>query len=675
MLSAQPSPVTSPEVNELTISPTNGLVSGTTATALRLPSPPVTYSSSVMQPLVQFESRLLGILSDIDTTPPPFASPATAAQQSVCASPLTEGALRYHRRDALRTDWSTVAPVPLPSPTDSPDPLDDFGAEMHKQDRLDFTPAPPSDSLHSTIQSKTPSLGPDQYRPTSAHSQPRMPFEYSTPATCPRLIQAPHSADQHPLSAGPRCPSHAPPLPARSRASRSMSSSSTTSPAKAAAKGFRPSVPGTASPDLDAKPGRPQGAPSPVVSSALRAIYGSGSERTHGLRPDAPVSPRALLDGPHGPPIHLGYLNQVWDSMEPALRARIGSISLHDAEVSLALARAAAVVDGPGRPAADACALSLAEEEYAPVLHPLQARAAFLDSEHADLSGRLRHNETQRRSTAAEMATAERHHQRITSTIGTGSRQPPPTRAATRSAAPAASVTFSAPTASQWRHTAASAPLQHQAPATSTGSTTPPAAPAVGSTMSPPPSPAARVPFTTAAPWSIVAARRPRQPPSTPRDDRYLDLRLSELMFVNKFYPADTRKLLRSLPPKLTRLSAPSAWTNATCALQFGWPPKMARPDANFWSMTSFVYVTSWIERMPPQPAQDGSGRSSTKLPPPADRLGQLLPAATHHLLRDPVAATNHRADVETPKGPPSRRRRIATTANLEDAITWIRGK
>ena len=106
----------------------------------------------------------------------------------------------------------------------------------------------------------------------------------------------------------------------------------------------------------------------------------------------------------------------------------------------------------------------------------VQDVAASLASEHADLSGLLRHNETQRRSTAVEMATAERHHLRITSTFGAGSRQPPPARATTRSAAPAASVSFSASTASQWRHTAASAPLQHQAPATSAGSTAPPAA-------------------------------------------------------------------------------------------------------------------------------------------------------------------------------------------------------
>ena len=372
-----------------------------------------------------------------------------------------------------------------------------------------------------------------------------MHFEYSTPATFPRLIQAPHPADQRPLSAGPRCPSHTPPPPVRSRASRSMSSSSTTSPAKAAAKGLRPSALGTASPGLDAKPGRPQGAPSPVASSALREISGSDSERTHGLRPDASVSPRALLDGPHGPPAHLGYLNQVWDSMEPALRARIASVSLHDAEASLALARTAADEDGPGRTAADACALSMAEEEYALILHPLQARAASLDSKHADLSGRLRHNETQRHSTAAEMATAERHHQRITSTFGAGSRQPPAARAATRSAAPAASVPF--PPAPQRRPTSAPAVLQHQAPATFTGLTAASAAPAAGNPMPPPPPPTARAPFTTAAPWSVVTARHRRQPPPPPRDDGYLDLRLSKLMHVSKVFPADARKLIKAL--------------------------------------------------------------------------------------------------------------------------------
>ena len=327
----------SPETKELTVPPTSGLAHNITPDDLRLP-PAVTQSATSMQPMIQFESQLLAILSDIDATSSPFASPAAAAQQSVDTSPLTERALRYHRQDAFRTDRNNVAPVPLPSSTDLSDPLDTFGAETHDQARLTFTPTTSSESLNSTIQSKIPSLGPEQYRSTSLHSLPRMHFEYSTPATFPRLIQAPHPADQRPLSTGPRCP-----LPARSRASYSMMSSSTsTPPAKAAAKELRPFAPETSS-RLDDKPGRPQGAPSPVTSSALRAISGSGSERTHGLRPTDPVSPRALLGGP---PTHLDCLKEIWDSMNPSLRTRIGSITLQEAEASVARAQA---TTEPGR--------------------------------------------------------------------------------------------------------------------------------------------------------------------------------------------------------------------------------------------------------------------------------------------------------------------------------------
>ena len=132
---------------------------------------------------------------------------------------------------------------------------------------------------------------------------------------------------------------------------------------------------------------------------------------------------------------------------------------------------------------------------------------------------------TQQRSTAADMASAERHHLRVTSTFGAGSQQPPPARTTTR---PAASVTLSAPAAS-------------------TGSTAPPAPLAAGSTMPPPPPPAARVPFTTAAQWSTVAARRPRQPPPPPRDDRYLDLRVSRLMHIDSFFPPELRKPIKAL--------------------------------------------------------------------------------------------------------------------------------
>ena len=556
MLNAQPSPVMSPEIKELTVPPTSGLAPNITSDDLKLP-PAVTQRAPSMQPMVQFESQLLAILSDIDATPSPVASPATAAQQSVDASPLTERALRYHRRDAFRTDRIKVAPVPLPSSTD---PLGDFGAEVHKKDRLDLTSAPPSEPLHSTIQSKIPSLDPDHCRPTSARGQLRMPLACNTPATFPRVTQAVHMTEHRSFSACLRCPPRAPSSDPPSRACRryAMSSSSTSSSApKATAKGLRPSVRGTASPGLTAKPGQPQGTSSPVASSTLlaappspmapstlRAISGSGTDRTRGLRPDSPVPPRAFMDDPLGPPAHFWCLHQVWDDLEPTLRARITSISLEAVETSLAHARAAANIGDQARPAADACALAMAEEEHALVMRPLQARAASLDSAHADLWDRLRPCDTQRRSTATEIVTAERHHRAFAANIGAGSRQPPPTPAATRPAAPAASVTFLAPTASQQRPTTAPAPLQHQAPATSTGFTAPAAA---GNTMPPPPPPAARASFTTAAPWSVVAARHRQQPPPTPRDDRYLDLRLSKLMDVNSFFPADTRKPIKAL--------------------------------------------------------------------------------------------------------------------------------
>ena len=429
-----------------------------------------------MQPVVQFGSQLFAILSDIDVTPSPFASPDAAHEQPVCASPLTERALRYQRREASRTGGSTVASTPLPNPTDSPHPLDEFRAENHYQYRLLSAPARQRESFDLPILGNISSPGPEQYRSTPTHSQPRKPFAHSTPATFPRMIQALHMAEQRSFFTGFRCPPSALPLHDLSRTPRSMSSPTTTSPAfKTVAKGRRPSA------DTNAQP---QGTSSPVTSSTLRAISGSGSDRTHRLRLDAPVSPRALLGDPRGPPAHLRCLQPVWASMEPTLQARIGSISLQDVEASLALTRTAADGDDPARKAADAFTLFVAEEDHALAMQPLQARAAALDCEHADLWDRLRHLETERRSNDAEMATTERRHQKFTLNIGAGSRQPLPARAATRPAAPAASVTFSAPTAPQWRHTATPAHPQHQAPATSAGSTAPLAARRLGTLCS-----------------------------------------------------------------------------------------------------------------------------------------------------------------------------------------------
>ena len=204
-----------PETTELTVSPTNGLVPSTIPAALR-PLSPVTHSTPVMQPSVQFESQptaaipsLSEILSDIDAPFSPLASPETGTAQSVCTSPLTERALRYQRREASRTGRNTVASTPFPSPTDSPDPLDDLPAQTHHQYRLISTPARPSESLDLTILSNISSPGPEQYRSTPTHSQLKKPFAHSTPATFPRMTQALHMAEQRffpPAFAAPFAP-------------------------------------------------------------------------------------------------------------------------------------------------------------------------------------------------------------------------------------------------------------------------------------------------------------------------------------------------------------------------------------------------------------------------------------------------------------------------------------
>ena len=546
MINAQPSPVMSPETKELTSPPSSGLASALGSDDFVLP-PTVEQSVSSMQPLAQFGSQLLAILSDIDATPSPVASLAT--QQSVDASPLTERAIRYHRRDAFRTDRNNPAPVPLPSSTE---PSDTFRAETLETNRSAPTPAPQRRLFDSTIPNPVSPLNHEQYRSPSFNNLRGIHSVLNTPATFPRTTRVPHMTEQRSLSAGLRSlPRALPPLASSRALPSAMSSSSTSSStSKPAATGPRPPTSGTAHARQLAPLGLPQGTSSPVASSTFREISGSGTDRTRGLRPGSPVPSRMDIGGPPGPPApptHLSYLTEVWSAMEPALRARLGSVTLQDAETSLERARASAPGEGQDRIAADACALSLAEGEYAGVLHPLQARAASLTREHtdltrehADLSGRLRHNIKLQRATAADMASAESHHLRTTSTFRPSSEQAPPARTTTR---PTASVTFSAPAVP----TGSAPPPAPLAAGSTMPQPPPPAARAAGSTMPPPPPPPAdRAPFTTATQWSTVAARRSRQPPPPPRDARYLDLRVSRLMHINAFFPPDTRKPIKA---------------------------------------------------------------------------------------------------------------------------------
>ena len=582
---------------------------------------PSTVEQSVpsMQPLAQFESQLLAILSDIDATPSPVANLAT--QQSVDAPPLTERAIRYQRRDAFRADRNNAAPVSSPSLTV---PSDTFRAETLETYRSTSTPAPQRRLFDLTTPKPVPSLNHEHYRSPSFNNLRRIHSVLDTPATFPHGTRAPHTTEQRSLSAGLRSlPRALPPPPAPSRALRRMSSSSSTSSApKTAPTGPRPSAPGTASARLAAQPGHPQGTSSPVASSTLREISGSGTDRTHGLRPDSPVPSRISLGGPHGPPApptHLGYLTDVWDALEPTLRARLGSVSLRDAETSLERARATAPREGPARTAADACAFSLAEEEYATILHPLQARAASLYREHADLSGRLSHNVTLQRATEADIASAERHHMRVTSTFGPGSKQRLLARTTTRLTA---SVTFAAPAAPTGSAlppaplAAGSTMPQPPPPAARVAGSTipppppPPAARVAGSTMPPPPPPPAdRAPFTTATQWSTVAARRSRQPPPPPRDARYLDLRVSRLMHINAFFPPDTRKPIKAfasqveetlkllhIAPRTLRLAVELA-TNG-----FGLDPRFAQDILRLRDLVERAYATpaghGWVREV-----------------------------------------------------------------------------
>ena len=198
MLNPQTSPVMSPETKELTLPPSSGLASTLGSDDLGMP-PTVEQSVSSMQPLAQFESQLLAILSDIDATPSPVTSLVT--QQSVDASPLTERAIRYHRRDAFRTDRNNAAPVPSPSSTV---PSDTFRAETLETNRSASTPAPQRRLFDLTISKPVPSLNHEQYRSPSFNNLRRIHSVLNTPATFPRGTRAPHMTEQRSLSAGLR---------------------------------------------------------------------------------------------------------------------------------------------------------------------------------------------------------------------------------------------------------------------------------------------------------------------------------------------------------------------------------------------------------------------------------------------------------------------------------------
>ena len=96
---------------------------------------------------------------------------------------------------------------------------------------------------------------------------------------------------------------------------------------------------------------------------------------------------------------------------------------------------------------------------------------------------------------------------------------------------------------------AATRPLGPTARATTRPSATvPPAVTFSARPTMPPPPP--REP-STSTPWSVVVSQAHRkplpQPPSTARDDPYLELRVSKSVFKNKYFPSDLRLPIKEL--------------------------------------------------------------------------------------------------------------------------------
>ena len=191
---------------------------------------------------------------------------------------------------------------------------------------------------------------------------------------------------------------------------------------------------------------------------------------------------------------------------------------------------------------------------------------------HREHETRLASLEAQTRSTTAALAVAERSHASLLSGLSAQQRAPPNSAALVAPAAhwPRAPAHLAISVTSAARQLPALTnlgtlvappvpqPLALDASAVSTapaatlslgptapGATRPLVPPAVTFLARPTTSlPAPREP-STFTPWSVVVSRAHRQPqhqpPSMTRDDTYLELRVSRLMFRNKFFPSDLR--------------------------------------------------------------------------------------------------------------------------------------
>ena len=550
-MSRDPCSLTLPsETDVLTVSP---LIGPAACTASPRATSPCT-ASSVQSPSILSGTPLTAsiskVLLDIDGLPSPPCSPAfVITEPLVCASSLTERTLRSQRRDALRTTYDVAVALSLDT------------VRSHATLAENDVPARISHSrlpLPFTLQRHAPV------------------YDYRISATTPRVTTL---VANHPPFTDRVCPpgDFSPLTPLR--ASRSMSSSTSSGPKKN--NRTASSSPSATHPPLDL---------SPVPLTDIRDSTGSGTGRTPGLRPAAPL-PRAFSTASDGPPPHLGHLAPIWDSLKPAQQAAMKRVSLHDVEEGLADARVSD--DPPARTVSDQHAHDLATAEHERVAAPLCAQLTTLNRHsatarsgrqesaraleettrtHREHETRLASLQAQTRSTAAALAGAERGHASFLAGLSTQPPAPPnfaalvapatqqllaPTHLATHVASaarqPPASAnlaTLVAPlvpqplalsTSAVPTVPAATRPLDPTAPA----ATKPLVPPAVTFSARPTMRPPAPRDPSTSTPWSVVVSRAHRQPqhqpPSMTRNDAYLELRVSKLMFRNKVFPSDLR--------------------------------------------------------------------------------------------------------------------------------------
>ena len=432
-----------------------------------------------------------------------FVAPTTAPL--TCAPSLTETALRSQRRDALRTLHDVA--VPSPSPIHLHGTESNFGAQTENSPMQPLTPR----------------------QATPIHN-----YSNSVPARRATM----HVAN-HPLFTVRVIPPRVFPPLAALRASRStMSQSSTTSSPKhtsktaanVSAKTGSPPPP-TSGPLLDL---------SPTGYTDLRASTGSATDRTHGLRPTAPV-PRAALTANGGPPPHLDHWAHIWGSLTAQQRADLARASIHEVEEGLARTHvAASAASDPDRHAID-----LGTAEHARVAAPLISKLSVLrghgataHTELRECQARVAAIQTQERATAAALMAEKRRHASFLS----GFSDPTPASATTVTFVappvpqPAAVGASTAPTAAAaTRSSASNAPVP-------TGFQAPPVGtlPARHSMQLPAP----RESRDSSAPplWSVVARRPPQQDNRpAPRTARYLELPVSKFMFRNKAFPSELR--------------------------------------------------------------------------------------------------------------------------------------